>query len=69
VRCLILEKVAINVKYFVIKVAKCKLSSIMTSIQNTTKYLFTITVLIAKKQQTGNYAMSYILDTIKVNRN
>jgi hypothetical protein len=43
-----LMKVALNVKYFFIKVAKYKQSSILTSIQNTE---ITITVLFAKKQQ------------------
>jgi hypothetical protein len=45
-----LMKVAQNVKLFVIKVAKCKKSSILTSIQNTQS----ISVLTAKMQQEKN---------------
>jgi hypothetical protein len=52
-----MKKVVLNVKRFVIKIVKCKQSSILTSIQNT------ITVLIAKEQNdgSGNWPMSNVI--------
>jgi hypothetical protein len=58
VKMLISEKLVINMKLFVIKVAICKQSSILTSIQILTTYCQKAT---DKKYGSGNLPMSDIL--------
>jgi hypothetical protein len=59
-------KITLNVKKYVVKVAKCKLSSILTSIQNAKYYKCTNCKQTTEQDDSsGNWPMSNLLETIK----